>query len=58
MFDIDVWIVLLAAGITAVATGIGAFPFLFVRDLTRLVGGNFQRHRSRPDACRQPPSVG
>lgn len=31
MVEISVWTVILAAGITAVATGIGALPFLFFR---------------------------
>ncbi|WP_103026954.1 ZIP family metal transporter [Salinibacter altiplanensis] len=34
MVDINAWTVVLAAGITAVATGLGALPFLFVRDFS------------------------
>jgi ZIP family zinc transporter len=32
---VNVWTVTLAAAITAVATGLGAVPFLFVRDMSR-----------------------
>ena len=35
MLTIDVWTVTLLAGLTAVATGLGALPFLFVRDIAR-----------------------
>lgn len=34
MIDINVWTVGLAAGTTAVATGLGALPFLSVRDFS------------------------
>jgi len=34
MADMSVWIVVVAAFITAVATGVGALPFLFVRDFS------------------------
>lgn len=33
MYEINVWTVLVAASITAVATGLGALPFLFLRKL-------------------------
>jgi zinc transporter ZupT len=32
---VNVWTVTLAAAVTAVATGLGALPFLFVRDMSR-----------------------
>jgi zinc transporter ZupT len=32
---INMWTVLIAAGITAVATGLGAIPFLYARDISR-----------------------
>jgi ZIP family zinc transporter len=32
---VNVWTVTLAAAVTAVATGLGAIPFLFVRDMSR-----------------------
>lgn len=41
MFDKNVWIVLVAAGLTAVATGLGAVPFLFLRDINRWWVGVF-----------------
>ena len=34
MFDTTIWTVLIAATLTAVATGLGALPFLFVRRLS------------------------
>ena len=34
MIEINVWTVVAAASITAVATGLGALPFLFVRDFS------------------------
>jgi len=34
MFDATIWTVLIAATLTAVATGLGALPFLFVRRLS------------------------
>jgi hypothetical protein len=34
MFDATFWTVLIAATLTAVATGLGALPFLFVRRLS------------------------
>lgn len=33
--EINVWTVLIAAGVTALCTGLGALPFLFLRDLNR-----------------------
>ncbi len=35
LIEINVWTVLLAAAITALATGLGALPFMFVKDIGR-----------------------
>lgn len=35
MFEINLWTILIAAGITAAATGIGALPFLFIKQISR-----------------------
>jgi zinc transporter ZupT len=35
MFDVNVWTVLFAAAFTAATTGLGALPFLFVKDVGR-----------------------
>ncbi len=35
MTSVNIWTVLLAAGLTALATGLGVIPFLFVRDINR-----------------------
>jgi zinc transporter ZupT len=35
MLEINAWTVLLAAGLTAAATGLGALPFFFARDFSR-----------------------
>jgi zinc transporter ZupT len=35
MFEINVWTVLIAASITAIATGLGALPFLFIKNMSR-----------------------
>ena len=33
--DVSVWTVLIAASITALATGLGALPFLFIKDISK-----------------------
>ncbi|MGB1251718.1 MAG: ZIP family metal transporter, partial [Candidatus Promineifilaceae bacterium] len=39
MNEINVWTVLIAATVTAIFTGLGALPFLFVRNISdRLLG--------------------
>jgi ZIP family zinc transporter len=35
MISVSVWTVLLAAGLTAIATGLGALPFLFIKEINR-----------------------
>jgi hypothetical protein len=55
MFDVTFWTVLIAATLTAVATGLGALPFLFVRRLSLF--GFRSRMRPLAASCSRPHTV-